>query len=416
MAENAFTVGTSGQEVQNGDVTQIGVTGGLADDHVLAEFVRMVPLNGPVVSKLIVPYSVAGNTIGTVTTTHSANGSVLISPFRAIVGTRNAASGAPTGITTDSEALANWRDIRSGAYVGSSNTLTAALALAPNASFARWDLVYAAVTPDTNGPSVARRVKNPLTGAISAPNVPEYILTTVTVAVVTGTSLATPPLPALPADGAGIYYIPLAYVYVPNGFGSSSTVLTKNIRATTQNVSGYANLSESFDCAVANSNNDENVNFNAGGTFPWNATGARPGPWMGPDWRGGKMLVAQVDNVTGGAYSHANNDIVDSSIDWRKRLITVVANYGTAIFATDPAGTTPVSAVPDDGSTNTTVQFGSSFIASSAGIWGATISGTTVGLLVDQSTGHLTWSTTNGSANLKRFAFMIFATGQMANF
>jgi hypothetical protein len=341
------------------------------------------------------------------------------------VGTRNAASGAPTGITTDSEALANWRDIRSGAYVGSSNTLTAALALAPNASFARWDLVYAAVTPDTNGPSVARRVKNPLTGAISAPNVPEYILTTVTVAVVTGTSLATPPLPALPADGAGIYYIPLAYVYVPNGFGSSSTVLTKNIRATTQNVSGYANLSESFDCAVANGNNDENLQFNAGGEFPWNATGARPGPWMPPDWTGGKMLVAQVDNLSSPTYSHANGGIVDSSIDWRKRLITVVANYGTDLFGTDPAATAPVFTTPRGSLANTSIALGNSLVGqttllgnSATTLWSATVGGVVVALMVMQggpNPGALVWTNSAG-APAARFAFMIFATGQMANF
>ena len=419
MAENAFTVTTSGQEVQDGDVTQLGVTGGLADDHVLAEFVRMTPLTGSTVSKLIVPYVVAGNTKGTVVPTQTANGSVLVHPFRAICGTRNAANGAPvTGnITTDSDALANWRDIRSGVYVGSSTTLTATLALTPSAGVnPRWDLVYAAVTPDANGPSVARRVKNPTTGNISAPSVPEYIATTVTVAVVTGAYGSTPALPALPADGAGIYYIPLAYVRIPTTFSVSTTILSTDIRGTTQNLSGFANLSDSFDCGVATGNNDENANFNSGGTFPWLLPGAslgRPAPWMPPDMRGGKMIVAQVDNVTGGTYSHANNDTVDNSIDWRKRLITVVANYGTAIFATDPTGSTPVGAVPDDGSTNTTIQFGSSFVASSAGVWGATIGGVTVGLLVNQSSGNLTWSTTGAVG--KRFAFMIFATGQMPN-
>jgi hypothetical protein len=396
------------------------VTGGLADDHVLAEFVRLVPLNGPTVSKLIIPYSVAGNTTATVAPSHSANGSVTISPFRAICGTRNSAAGAPvTGnITTDSDALANWRDIRSGVFVGSATTLTATIPLTPSAGVnPRWDLVYAAVTPDSSGPSVSRRVKNPSTGAIAVQNVPEYIATTVTVAAVTGTPGATPALPTLPADGAGIYYIPLAYVRIPTTFSGSTTILVTDIRDTTQNVSSFANMSESFDCGVANGNNDENTQFNPGSTtFPWltaSASLGRPAPWMPPDWRGGTMLVAQVDNVTGGTYSHANLAVVDSSIDWRKRLVTVIANYGTAIYGTDPTGTTPVSAVPDAPSTNTSIQFGSSFVASSAGVWGATIGGVTVALTVNQSNGNLCWSTT-GSVG-KRFAFMIFATGQMPN-
>lgn len=434
MAENAEQCVYSGQEVQQSDINQLGATGGLADDHVLAELLRLAPMNGSTVAKAIMPYSSGGSSNGTVTTTHGANASLVINPFRAVVGSRNLPSGSlPTGsISTDSPALANWRDIRSGVYVGSSSSLTATIALAPSGgTYARWDLVYASIAPDASGPSVNRRVKNPTTGALSVSSVPNYINSPVTVSVAKGTEAAgTPALPALPGDGSGVYNIPLAYVRVPHTFTSTSAISTKDIRATAGSVSSFVHAAGGIKVETCSGNNDGNSVFNGSAAFAWAADswGTRPGPWLPPDMTGGLVRIAQIDNfnASNANWSHQNGGVVDSSRDWRNRYIKVTGSYGGIAFASDPTAT--ISALPF-GNTNSEVpivSLGNSIFAdntytpggsSYATVWAYTIValGATFALVVDMNTGYLLWYTSTPSTISKRFFFWIEASGQFPN-
>jgi hypothetical protein len=443
MAENALIIQNSGQEVQQNDVTQLGVTGGLADDHVLAEILRLQPYNGSTYAKAIVPAGYPGMTgVGTVVPTGSANGSVSINPFRAIIGTRNAVNATPpTGdITTDPNALANYRDIRSGIFVGTTGSaLAQPIALTPSAGVhPRWDLIYAVVTPDTSGPSVSRRVKDPVTGNITVLNVPQYIFTSVAVAVVTGVAAASPLLPGPPADGSGSFNIPLAYVRITTTFGSTTILFTQDIRSTIgvgPDALSFVDL-KGAGIRPASGNNDGNVNFNAGGTFAWNpaTAGTRPGPWMPPDWVGSARLLAQVDNITNSSasWSHVNTAVVDSSIDWRGRYfkITVGAylNGQAGFFGTDPSGVA-TSCAPYPLLGATTIY---TVLSNSMGIDGSLVSGAStvffagqsvlanmasasggIGLYVDPSTGSLRWFTS--TVPLCRFVLWIEASAQMPN-
>ena len=423
MSENAYQPSQSGQEVQQGDVSQLGTTSGLADDHVFAELLRLAPYNGATVAKAIMPAGFKGSPDpGVVVPSGRNDGSVAVNPFRAIVGSRNTVAAPPSDLSTDSDALANWRDIRSGVFVGSATDLVQAFALAPNSSGnPRWDLAYAAIVPDTSGPSVQRRVKNPTSGNITVVTVPAYIYSPVTVAILTGTPGATPALPTLPADGAGTYNIPIAYIRVPNGFSSTSTVATQDIRSTTVNgVMDYVDVRGGLKAKPCNGNNDENSTFNAGGTFAWNpaTTGSRPGPWLAPDWIGGSVFLANIDNVTGGSFSHASSGIVDSSIDWRQRWVKVTGVESTPKFGTDPSATTgptmPYGALVPIISLGNSCIADNVLISGCATVWGTTVGGATVGLVVQMGTGNLLWYVTGSPA--ARFSLWIEATGQFPNF
>ncbi len=132
----------------------------------LAEALRLAPNQGAV-SRAIFPYGWSGDNSGTVTPTTAADGSVYIAPFRAVIGSR-------TNVSTDG--LKSWRDIRSAVFVAGADpttptpvtALAVKQALAANSSgLDRWDLIYAAVTPDANANSVQRAVKNPNTGTVT---------------------------------------------------------------------------------------------------------------------------------------------------------------------------------------------------------------------------------------------------------
>ena len=450
MSENAYVETYSGQEVQLSDLDQIGTTAGLADDHVLAECLRLAPYTGSAVSKAILPTGYrAQSAPATVQTSGSANGSINVNPFRAIVGSRNTVAAAPTGLSTDSAALANWRDIRSGVFVGTAaTTLYKTIPLAANASGSpRWDLVYASIAVDANGPTVNRRVKNPTTGVIAVQNVPAYLCSPVTVAVITGTPGSTPALPTLPADGAGVYNIPLSYVAVPNGFTTTTTVIDSQIRTTTVNgVSEFADIKAGIKAKPCNGNNDGNTAFNGGGNFAWNPAGAlpRPAPWLPPDWIGGGVFVAQIDN-TGAtpstSWSHQSLGVIDNSVDWRYRIIRVTGvSHATLKFASDPTNVAGVSPLPGGNNSifstspygtsgnalSPLITLGSSFIYDSlygtantyATVWQNQLPLASptynVALMVNMTTGALTWYT-SGTGSNARFFFWIECTAQFPN-
>jgi hypothetical protein len=446
MSEPSTYPQISGQEVQTGDVATLGAVSGLADDRLLAELLRLAPYAGGAAYRAIVGNtSSAGGPPYTQPVVVPALGGVGINLFRAVVGSRNTPSAAnlPAGnlgaIWGESSPLAWWRDIRSGVFSqrGAGGGSIYNIALTANSSGnPRWDLIYAVIQPDTSGPAVTRRVKNPNTGVIASMSVAQYLYSPVTVSVVTGTPGATPTPPPCPADSSTAYYIPIAWVRVPNGFTSASTPATTDIRPTVTNVVGssvyagisqFRQLSQPFEVDVCTGSNDIDATYAT--NFPWNASaGGRPGPFMPPEWRGGKVLILEADWFTLGSYSHPNGSIIDSSQDWRNRLFLVYAQGGANKLATDQSGGT-TTRVPY-GSTLSTAnltQMSSSFSADANLVAGTSTvismspsnmasfaAGSAAGIVVSQSTGQLlAW--TNATSTSSRVAFWIFASAQFPN-
>ena len=441
-----------GHGIQVDDVARLGAVAGLADDRVLAEILRVQPFDGSNLFKGIVPFGYRKNGAdpgATVAPSGNPDGSIVVSPFRAIIGSRNVPGTAPTNDPAGSfapPALQNWRDIRTGIFVGSALALTQAIALAPCPTNSRWDLVYATLSLDANGPSATRRVKSPSTSAVSSVSIPSWVQSFVSVTVLAGTPGASPALPTIPADSGSSYNVPIAYVYVPNGFTGGSTVLAKNIRAYSTALSAF--MKPGLVVEPAGGNNDRVGTYAT--NFGWGTSG-RPGPFMSPDMVGGKMIVAEIDasNATPSLWSHPPGTIVDSSCDWRNRFIftawavDMTSSLATSSLATDPAGPgngqrrVPTPGLPNPANAwNTGFQFGSTFGNVSIGFANDTLlsthpsvcvlsgalasgfptgGGTGCGLYVESTTGTLHFSALS-SAAYGRLAFFVMASGYFPNF
>lgn len=306
MSEKRFKLDYDGQAVIQGDMNLLGESSGLADDRVLAELLRLTPYDGSTVARGIMPYR-SGTTA--LVAPNGASGSVVVSPFRAVIGSR-------TAVATD--ALANWRDIRSGISVAEgSSSLTQSVSFAANSSGnPRWDLVYSAVTIDANGPTSSRLVKDPGTGVVNAQTVSQYMRTTVSLAVVTGTAAASPVWPSAPSDAGSTYYVPIAYVRIPNGFSASSTVATTDV-ALVAKILHISGATGSIRSAVA----DSHQTLSTARQQAWGSSGTRPNIFIPPTVGGGETLVCYFDfsSATSSNWSHQTGDTVDSR-DWRGRL------------------------------------------------------------------------------------------------
>lgn len=436
MAEQQYYPATDGQEFGIPDAQGVGVTSGLADDRTLDELLRMTPFDGTNTYKTILPYGVTpidgslGSTPanpGTVQPSGSANGSILVNPFRAIVGSRVAAA---------SDALENWRDIRSSVVTGSSG-LTQTFQLAANSSGnPRWDLVYVTLSVDVASGTQLRRVKNPSTGVVSAIDVTTVLLNPAVVSVLTGTPAATPAIPSLPADSGGNYNIAIAAVLVPNGFSATSTVLTTQIRDQVGNLNltnGAGQTVAALHEAVTQHVKPASGNNDRAGTYATNRpyTTTRPGMFLPPGMAGGGQMFVEVYNVVS-TPSHPNNSIVDNSIDWRNRMVVVFVQTTTSItFANDPTGT-PGNVMPLYSAQPAVVSSHVPFLqmsqtfqpdatlatnGSTVIVLGtsATVDGTTVGLYVLSTDGTLRWSSSGASPNAS-YAFWIWYSGQFPNF
>ena len=132
MSVERFQLTQNGQEVEQSDINALSDAGGLADDHVLAELLRLAPFSGSGVSKAILPFGSAATVAPA-----GATGTVTVSPFRAVVGTRDTAANIGP--------LKNWNDLRSAIFTGP-NALSAHAAARRRTASAqpRWDLALRA--------------------------------------------------------------------------------------------------------------------------------------------------------------------------------------------------------------------------------------------------------------------------------
>jgi hypothetical protein len=440
--EDRTQLTVNGQELQQSDVNNLGKVSALADDRVLAEFLRLAPFSGGTVTRAVTAFGFKGNpsTLAGIVRPSGNSGAVCVNAFRAIVGSR--ASVASIG------AKENWRDIRSGVFTNATGlTNDPTISLAANGSGnPRWDLIYATLAVDANGPSVTRYVKNPTTLATSANSLVSTLVSSVTVGVVTGAPLATPVRPATPADAGSSYVIPLAYVRVPTGFGATSAVLASDIHivapmATPSAASGGTSV------RVASSNSQV-TQIPSLNLSQWGSNGTRPGAYVPADMVGGHELMVFIDllGLTGGTISHANGALVDDTIDWSRRYFKWMASMG-AVSGYDhmnlnvdlvTSGAADIRNCPAQSPTLQAQGMGASFANTlgtnlskvcnlvvgaggpasgfsfpSALVGGAPAAGT-LGLYVDRTTGNLRFFS-DGSVTGCAFLIWLTASGQFAN-
>jgi len=175
MSVERYVIAQNGQEVEQGDLTLLSDAGGLADDHVLAELLRLAPFSGNGVAKAIMPFGSAATVVPA-----GATGSVNVNPFRAVVGTRDTVANIG--------ALKNWNDLRSAIFTGP-NALAAQQPFQANAAAqARWDLVYAQLQVDAPGQQVSRYRKDPSTEQVTVVQVARSLVQAISVSVLASSS------------------------------------------------------------------------------------------------------------------------------------------------------------------------------------------------------------------------------------
>ncbi len=430
--EEKFVHSTDGQELEQIDVNMIASEAALADDRTLAELLRLAPLNGSTVAKAIVPFGQKDDVHATVERSGSADGKVRIRPFRAIIGSRTAVA---------TSAVDAWHDIRSGIYAAATSTnLYGELSFVANASGnARWDLVYASIAVEADGAVITRYVKDPSTGVVTAPSVARTKVNTVTVTKVTGTASATPAAPALPADGGGVYNIPLAYVRIPNGYTAASTIGVQDILS----IEPIVQMSRVTGAMSFQPANYQNL---VGGTTltttrfaTWGSSGTRPGYIIPAGMGGMEGIVVYIDltSASSANWSHQNAGIVDNSRDWRNRFFFIMvstASYAQApsngALGSDRAGSgfnngLPVGGSKESGTGDLSVLcMGQSFVNGGASNFIAQVGPTTQPVAMPASSGTNLYVNSSGAiildlastASRCGHVFYIFATAPFPNF
>ena len=448
MAQDQVNAPIDGQEVAIGDYNYLGSIAGLADDRVFAELLRMPGFDGTNTYATILPY--APNTVvpiglkpGTVQPSGHADGSVAIYPFRAVVGSRTAVGTIPKQ---------NWWDIRSAVWTSATGA-SGSVVISPNpAGQPRWDFICATLTIDAPSGNQVRRIKNASSGAIAAALESTVLQTLAGVTTVTGAPSSTPAIPATPVNaalpgGGMIYYVPIAAVRVPSGFTSTSTVLSGDVRDLVPIAPGQSPTMGTGRMWPATGNNDIGGVYATDPAGPgfWNpATGGqRPGVFAPPSWVGKEERIALVDVVTAAHPSHANGAVIDSSIDWRNRIVRVMSvstsSGGGQKFACDATGSTSRTPLAQQGqftgagfglgiTLGSDIQCGNSFVADASLVAGGSTvwsyqgsstnginNGAVVGLYVSQSDGLLRWYN-NATASNSRWFLWIEATAQFPNY
>lgn len=427
--ENKFRIANNGQELQQDDVNQVAEQAALADDRVFAEFLRMKPYDGSTVVKGILPYTTDATNGETdpfnfIDVSGIADRYVFIRPFRAFVGTRTAAA---------TDAKKNVQDIRSVLVVGpgpDSHTATPPgtwFRLGDYSAGAtyRWDLIYLAVSVDADAATVSRYIKDPSTLAIAASNVVTNIVTSASIAVVNGTPHATTPTqPAVPADGGGVYNIPLAYVRrqvsVPTVELADIQICAPMIpMARSNGVSTLRPASGQFKSGVGA--------MTTTALNSWASSGVRPSVYIPPNCLGSEKLIVALDfsDASSANWSHAQYAVIDDSRDWRKHLFhswaqacnTAVA--GTQAFSWVGAGAPNLPSATD--TLPISMSCGQSFqtdltVGSSGGSGFGTFSGPNNGRIA----ARYYLATSNGSTTVgdpwrldsnAAFAFAIYVDG-----
>lgn len=363
--ETKYQVQENGQEVRTTDIASMSTNAARADDRVLWELFRLVPYNSGGPTKYVWTYGA-----DTWAAQNGDNSTALVHPDPAAGRLRVRAFRAAVSSTDLSSNIERVRGIRSGYLLPGTTSGWTTQSLSANASGdPRWTLLYAALTPDTNGDTATVVKQDVSSGTISAVSVVLNTKTTVTLGTVDGTAAASPTYPAIPADAAGVYYIPLAYILIPAGF-SVATILDPEA---IYEVAPVITLNTATGGASVRPANQQ---WAEGGTVDVNQSGSdaaastfRPGAYLPSTMVGEEVRRILIQNHLA-PLSHADGDVVDDSCDWRFRFFEWSAfaktgNTAAAGFASDrrTTGTSPVpSAWNSEYGVSTIMGMGQSFV------------------------------------------------------
>lgn len=362
-----------GQEIQFDDFNRAADAAARADDVALAPVTRIPSNNSRL--RAILPYAPHGNvdnSVGTVST--GTGGTVTINPFWVVLGP------TPSSLT----------DIRNALYAGNSLSLAAQNA---GAGTFRIDLIYATIYVDQNLGGETRWRKDPATKAMSQSTLPVQKQTYVTVSVQAGVASSTPTAPALPSDPPGGFNVALARVKLPNGFTSLSSTTNSMIMDISSLVHGGIAPASAM--------------YTPGSAFCDGVTKSKH--FLAAGSVGKEERVFGVDGTAGSF----NGQVIDDSIDWRKRVLKVSAQFagGGEEF---PWHSATGTALPATGGT-TISTLSNSFPVGGADktIFSNAYNGGTASLVVDATTGALKLAIT-GSTSFAAF-FWVDASAQIRN-
>lgn len=311
-----------GLEFADEDINLLGAVAARAEDRVFDEMLRPQPYGVNLgdgvntfggIDRFIIPGGSIERPFPFIQSSGSANGSVDVGPFRAVIGPATPVGTSPTAAFTGSV---------SGMYVPQNGTWRQTFALAPNSSGnPRIDAVVAYIYPDSPSANVGAIAKDPTTGAVTSTSVPVSRRALVTVSVVTGTPAVSPAMPTA-SDVAGPpagYAIVLAYIYIPTGFTALTAVNPLWIREWAKvHRPGVPSLcGAAYDQALWTS-----------------ASLARPDKFIPPGFQGFATKILR--------FGTATDQILDDNIDWRDRIFQISASYvdGTG-FANPPRSPWP---------------------------------------------------------------------------
>jgi hypothetical protein len=367
MADDILQLTVNGQGVQISDFNAPFLSAGLADDRVLSTLLRLAPMSGTSVARAIVPYRLSGASGALVQPTGLSDGSINLLPFTAVVGSRTLVSG------TAGTPLLNWKDVRSRTYAVSDDNVNLGhlVPFASNSSGnSRWDIVYVAFAVDQPNPTVTRNVRTPGTSLTlpptAQPGIVPSLTQVLTIGVQAGATSATPVLPALPADtvtATGTFYIPLAAVRIPTGFGGTSVVLATDILMLAPMVPGFM--------GAAPPPNRLAAALSAAQVEAWGSTGVRP-PMALPCTMAVLPPIRFGLDCTVSVPVFGDAAILDDSIDWRNRQFTTscTGKTGATEFAWQHGSAS--GAIPQAGlyETARTTQDGQSYEDDSLAVLG----------------------------------------------
>lgn len=176
----------------------------------------------------------------------------------------------------------------------------------------RIDLIYETVSESAEtSVNIYLKAKGVPNASPVLQSVPLWVATTSTLAVVQGTPAATPGYPALPADTVGNYNVPIAYVLVPDGYTTADTIPN-------------AQLMDAFPPAVVSAGPGAvglripNQSYLHGGTVTATQQEFRSPAYMSQSMAGGGSMPVLI--MCEAPVSHADDTVIDDSIDWRCRF------------------------------------------------------------------------------------------------
>lgn len=306
-----------GAELRRPNLNDIARAAAQSEDWVLGELLRPWAAGGALpsgsVDKIILPAGfnrLTGGSFGTnefavVAPSGSTNGSLLIAPFRAIIGTRSAAAG---------EGWMN-REVISGLFAPTvDGTWTNRVFITAVTSNRRWDLIYARVDIAGAESAEVRYFKGD-DDNVAPTTVSVKRTVNVTVGVVQGTEAASPTVPALPADTATVFYIPLATVIVDAFFTVPGNILiSKRAIREIAPIGNVAPVVGGCDArpAVTWSQNQ--------GLSSWLGQASRPDLYLPADMTGRVERFFTMDFRGTPPFALGTSVIIDETIDWRRRV------------------------------------------------------------------------------------------------